>query len=73
MTIQNLSCKLIQKNGKKTEIEIEGQSLVIPSEFIPSGVAAGEELSLCFLSSKDAKIKEDNLAKLILEEILNGK
>lgn len=73
MTIQNLSCKLIQKSGKKAEIEIEGQSLTVPSEYLPSTVTPGEELSLCFLSSKDAKIKEDSMAKLILEEILNGK
>ena len=73
MTIQNLSCKLIQRSGKKAEIEIEGQSLIIPSEYISNVIKAGEELSLCFLTSKDARMKEENLAKLILEEILNGK
>jgi len=73
MTIQNIPCKLIEKRGKESEIEIEGQKLVVPSEYLPTSVLVGEEVYFCFLNAKDAKVKEEDLAKLILNEILNGK
>ncbi|MEI6040017.1 MAG: hypothetical protein WCP93_01555 [Candidatus Berkelbacteria bacterium] len=73
MTIQTLICKLIEKKGKKSEIEIEGQKIEVPSEYLPDSIKVGEEMRLCFLSEKDARMKEENMAKTILEEILNGK
>ncbi len=73
MTIQSIPVKLIERKGKRVELEIEGQKLDLPSEYLPDSIQAGEIAQLCFLTAKDAKIKEDNLAKLILEEILNGK
>jgi len=73
MTIQNIPCKLIKRMGKKAEIEIDGQIVTISSDHLPVATGDGDELSLCFLTQKEAKIKEENLAKLILEEILNGK
>ena len=73
MTTQNIPCKLIEKRGKKTEIELEGQKIEISSEYLPANVSCGETVYLCFLCVKEATIKEENLAKLILEEILNGK
>lgn len=73
MTINGLDCKLIEKRGKKAEIEIEGQRILVPTDYLPLSVSVGENLQLCFLSEKDAKIKEKELAKAILEEILNSK
>jgi len=73
MTINNLTCKLIARRGKQAEIEIEGQKILVPVTHLPIGLVENEEFDLCFLSAKEAKIKEEGLAKLILEEILNGK
>ncbi len=71
MTI-HLPCKLISKKGKKTEIEIEGQKIEISSEYLPKNIE-GDTLQICFLLDDEAKNKETNIAKQILEEILNGK
>jgi len=68
-----LSCKLIAKRGKKAEIEIEGQNLTIPIDSLPASIDEGEIIELYFSTVKDAKMKEETLARLILEEILNGK
>lgn len=73
MTINGLSCKLIEKKGKKAEIEIEGQKIIISSEYLPASVKSGENLQLCFYSEHSAKMKEKELARAILDEILNGK
>lgn len=73
MKFNNLSCKLIAKKGKQAEIEIENQKLLVPSEYLPEGLVDGSVFELYFLSSKEAKIKQETMAKLILEEILNGK
>jgi hypothetical protein len=73
MIIQNIPCKLIERRGKKTEIELDGQRIVVSSDYFPSDAVCGENFYLCFLHAKEATIKEENLAKLILEEILNGK
>lgn len=73
MFTTGIPCKLIEKRGKQSEIEIEEQRLVINSHYLPDSVKPGETFQLCFLSDKEGKIKEANLAKLILEEILNGK
>ncbi len=68
----NLSCKLIEKKGKRADIEIEGQKIAVPSENLPADVKTGENFGLYFSSQKSANIKEKELAKAILEEILNG-
>ncbi|MEK7142584.1 MAG: hypothetical protein AAB785_00045 [Patescibacteria group bacterium] len=73
MTIKGLSAKLIAKNGKRAEIEIEGQKILIPEEFIPASLKIGENLKLFLLDSESGIIQEKKLAKMILEEILNGK
>lgn len=73
MTINGISCKLIEKKGKRAEIEIDGQKIFIPSENLPAQVKSGENLQLYFSSEHSAKMKEKELARAILEEILNGK
>lgn len=73
MTINGLEAKLLAKNGKIAEIEIEGQKVNINSEFLPQTLKVGESANLYFMSSKEAGADEKKLAKAILEEILNGK
>lgn len=73
MTINSLSCKLIDKKGKKAEIEIEGQMVNISSDYLPRSLEIGEEIKLHFLSVNQEKLHEKELAQAILEEILNGK
>lgn len=72
MTINSISCKLIEKKGKSAEIEIDGQKITVPTENLPSGVKVGENFELCFVSHESAQMKENVLARAILEEILNG-
>ena len=73
MTIKGLQAKLIAKNGKKAEIEIEGQKILIPEEFIPATLKVDENLKLFLLDSESGIFQEKKLAKMILEEILHGK
>lgn len=73
MLINGLSCKLISRKGHQAEIEIEGQKIVIPSEYLPSSISDGENCQLYFTSEEEGKTKEKKLARAILEEILNGK
>ena len=73
MTTNGLICKVLEKEGKRVKIEVEGQSLEVPVEMLPKDIKEGEELKIFFLSSSQASLQEKKLAKLILEEILNGK
>lgn len=70
---KGLDCKIVEKKGKKTEIEIEGQKVVIPSVFLPASCRSQDQIKLYFLEEEAAKLQQKELAKLILEEILNGK
>lgn len=73
MTINSLSCKIIDKKGKKAEIEIEGQVIGLPSEFLPVSAKVGDEISIRFLTTIEGRVQEKELAQAILTEILNGK
>lgn len=73
MTINGLPCKLLEKKGKKAEVEVEGQILVIPANFLPSGIKNNEVFFVHFSDEKTAKAQEKKIAQAILEEILNGK
>lgn len=72
MTIKGIEAKIIAKNSKIAEIEIEGQKINISREYLPSSLEVGQSTSLVFMNSKDADLGEKKLAKEILEEILNG-
>ena len=73
MTINGLIAKIIAKEGKIAQIEVEGQNLKIASEYLPANAQIGETVNLYFLDSKDSTNHEKKLAKEILNEILNGK
>jgi hypothetical protein len=72
MTIKGLEAKVIAKNSKIAEIEIEGQKITLPSEYLPASVEIGESLNLYLTNSQEGILQEKKLAKAILEEILNG-
>lgn len=79
MTIKGLQVKVLAKNNKIAQIEIEGpengqkQKLEIPSMYLPGNIEIGQDLSLYLMDSNNANLEEKKLAKAILEEILNGK
>jgi len=73
MNINGLECKIIKKEGKKATVEIEGQSVSVPSELLPTRAKDGEMVKLYFFAASDGELLEKKIAKYILEEILNGK
>lgn len=73
MTIKGLEAKIIAKKGKNTEIEIEGQRIAVPSEYLPASFEVGSSLNLYLMNSQEGTLQEKKLAKEILSEILNGK
>lgn len=73
MTIKGLEVKLVGRKGKVTEIEIEGQKITVPSEYLPASAEIGSYLNLYLMNSQEGTLQEKKLAKSILEEILNGK
>ncbi len=72
MTINGIPCKVLEKQGKKATIEIDGQKIIIASDLLPERVMAGSLIKLFFLNPEEASIQEKKLAKSILEQILNG-
>ncbi len=68
-----LICKIISIRGKKVEVEIEGQKVLLSSVFMPKKISEGQEIKLYPYNLEDLSSKEKQLAKAILEEILNGK
>ncbi len=73
MTTNGLMCKVVNVFGKYIVLNINGHKLEINRECLPGNVKVGQEFRLFFLDKNEASIKEKNLAKEILEEILNGK
>lgn len=53
-------------------MEIEKQIITLPATSFPQKVKAGEQFHLSFWNSQN-EVSDKNLAKNILEEILNGK
>ena len=72
MNINGLDCKIIKKEGKKAEVEINGQPVSISAELLPAKAKAGEIARLYFFAASDGELLEKKIAKHILEEILNG-
>lgn len=69
----HLSCKINAKKGDNVEVEIEGKVLEISADCLPTGWQEKDQFQLFFLDKKNLRVSEKNLAKMILEEILNGK
>ncbi|OGD57196.1 hypothetical protein A2V71_02150 [Candidatus Berkelbacteria bacterium RBG_13_40_8] len=73
MTTSGPVCKVVNVFGKYVVLNINGHKLEINREFLPANVKVDQEFRLFFLDKDEASLKEKNLAKEILEEILNGK
>lgn len=70
----NLSLKIIEITEKEVTAEIEGQSLKLPRKYFSEDLMTKNSFKVFLFNSKNPeKIEDKHLAKLILEEILNGK
>jgi len=67
-----LQAKVLAKNDKIGEIEINGQKITLPVEYLPNDVESGQNISINIFNPNPSTIQEKKLAKAILEEILNG-
>lgn len=68
----NLLCKIIEKKGDKVLVEIEGQTLTLKVKYFTDDLHLGEQFQIYFWDTKN-KFNNNDLAQVILEEILNGK
>jgi len=64
-------CRIIEKRGEKFIVEIENQIINLPESYFPGNFKVGQELKIYFWDG-EGKIMDKNMAKAILEEILNG-
>jgi hypothetical protein len=58
MNIHGLICKILERKGKKVELEIEGQKVAISTEYLPAGCESGSSLRLYILSENDGLVHE---------------
>ena len=72
MTIKGLTAKIVENKGKMAKVEIAGQFLEVPREYLPKSCGLGETFKAYFQVETEAVVSERQLAKNILEEILNG-
>lgn len=68
----SLTCKIIESKGDETLIEIAGQKISVPKSTLPPNLRIGGHCMIFFWDG-ESKLEDKNLAKEILEEILNGK
>lgn len=71
--MSNLNVKIGAKTGDLFEVEIEGNKLTLPISSFPSGAKEKDQFQLYLHSNKYPTIDDKQLAKTILEEVLNGK
>lgn len=74
----SLSCVIDRLEGSKVVILFRFgnnncQQLIIPRNLLPKDIKEGTVLSMEFLTEKQATVRQKNLAREILREILNGK
>lgn len=68
-----LNCTVDDVQGAKAVLEFDRQqTLVVSSKHLPTGIKEGTVLQVEFLTDELATKRRKNLAKAILEEILNG-
>lgn len=71
--MSKLNCKICAKHGDLLEVEIEGEKVNLPACVFPSGTKEKDQFQLYIHSNKYPTLDDKQLAKSILEEILNGK
>jgi hypothetical protein len=68
-----LFCKILAIKGKIALISLSGKEIEIEREYLPLGTKGGDELAIALQTKEKAELDHQKLAKVILEEILNGK
>lgn len=71
--MSKLNCKICAAHGDLIEVEIEGRKIELSKNAFPSGTKEKDEFQLYLHSNKYPTLDDKQLAKSILEEILNGK
>ncbi|AKM82163.1 MAG: hypothetical protein UT28_C0001G0354 [Berkelbacteria bacterium GW2011_GWE1_39_12] len=71
--MSKLTCKIGVKTGDEIEVEIEGRKVSLPASSFPSCLKEKDQCHLYLYSSRSPGVDDRNLAKSLLEEILNGK
>lgn len=75
--IEPLTCVLDRIEGNRAVLlfefsKTEKEEFLIPKKYLPSSVKEGDVFHLEIFHSRDAEIRQKNLARKILEEILQG-
>ena len=71
--MSNLNCKICAAHGDLFEVEIDGQKINLSAKVFPVGAKEKDQFQLYLHSNKYPTLDDKQLAKSILEEILNGK
>lgn len=72
MPQKGIEAKIKEVGEERTLLEIENQKLFLDSKCLPENSLKGEKLKLYLLNTEEG-VSEKKIAKVILEEILNGK
>lgn len=68
-----LLATLDRREGRKLVLLFsDGQELTLPAHLLPKNLKIGETIHTRYLTSQQAKADQAQLAKILLEEILNG-
>lgn len=71
--LADLTASIERREGRQFVLRLtDGQELSVPVHQLARHVALGETVHLKFLTAKQALADRQELARLILEEILNG-
>lgn len=69
--MQKISVVIDRFEGEKAVLKLEdGQTLIVPIEFLPEEASEGDVLRLSFGNDREEKEKKENLAKSLLNEML---
>lgn len=68
-----LTAILVRKEGRQAVLSlVDGQELIVPIHLLPRTTHEGETLYLRIFDEQQAKADKAELARSLLEEILNG-
>ncbi len=73
MMAEELIFKVVKIQDNKVTLALENQQLTISRRFLPAQIQEGDILSAELLTEEMKKARQKNLARAVLNEILNGK
>lgn len=71
--IKGIDAKISKIGTEKSCLDIGKEKLTVDSKYLPTGVSNGANLKLYLINPEEGLLPEKKLAKIILEEILNGR